>query len=333
MRDVNGLSWVSDAGGETSQAGSAAVPPDAELLDAYSQAVIRVNQQVGPAVVSVQPVEAGSRGGSGSGVILSSDGFVLTNSHVVHGRPQVAIVTSEGDRLRADLVGDDPATDLAVVRVRANDLPHATLGDSARLQVGQLVIAIGNPLGFASTVSTGVVSALGRSLRGVGGRLIEEVIQHTAPLNPGNSGGPLVDSRGRVVAINTAIIAMAQGIGFGVPSATAKRVAGDLIAHGKVSRVRLGIAGASRALTPEATRRLDLLSNQVVEVVDVEANSPADRGGLRPGDLIVSVEGRLVEDVDDLHRILGRWPAKKPVEFEVRRDGRTASVSLVPVAG
>jgi S1-C subfamily serine protease len=188
-----------------------------------------------------------------------------------------------------------------------------------------LVIAIGNPFGFASTVSTGVVSALGRSLRGVGGRMIDEVIQHTAPLNPGNSGGPLVDSRGRVVAINTAIIAMAQGIGFGVPADTARRVAGELIANGRVTRVRFGIAGASRELTPQAARRLDLLNAHVVEVIGVEPNSPASRAQLRVGDL-------MVEDVDDLHRFLGRWPAGQAVELELRRDGVAVSVTVVPTA-
>jgi S1-C subfamily serine protease len=304
-------------------------PSDADLLDAYSQAVIGVNRSVGPAVVSVQPMEAAG-GGSGSGVILTPDGFVLTNSHVVGGRKRVSIVTNEGDRLAGDVVGDDPATDLAVVRVRAGDLPFAPLGDSSKLQVGQLVIAIGNPFGFASTVSTGVISALGRSLRGVGGRLIDEVIQHTAPLNPGNSGGPLVDSRGRIVAVNTAIIAMAQGIGFGVPADTARRVAGELIAHGRVSRVRFGIVGAPRELTPRAARRLDVLGSHVVEVIGVEADSPATRAGLRVGDLIVGIQGRLVEDVDDLHRFLDKWPAAQSVELELRRDGRTLTVDVAP---
>ena len=324
--------WLSDAGdGLHSSPATPAKSQDAELLDAYSQAVIHVNQTVGPAVVSIQPV-GGEQGGSGSGTILTPDGFVLTNSHVVNGRRRVAVVTNEGDTLSAELVGDDPATDLAVVRARASDLPHAALGDSSKLQVGQLVIAIGNPLGFASTVTTGVVSALGRSLRGVGGRLIEEVIQHTAPLNPGNSGGPLVDSRGRVVAVNTAIIAMAQGIGFGVPASTARRVVGELIANGRVTRVRLGIAGATRPLTPEAARRLDLLNSRAVEVTAVEADSPAARAGLRPGDLIAGVQGRLVEDVDDLHRFLSRWPAHQAVELDVRRDGRPITIALTPAA-
>jgi S1-C subfamily serine protease len=311
-----------------------AVPPtpsDADLLDAYSQAVIGVNGSVGPAVVSVQAA-AGQQGGSGSGVIISPDGFVLTNSHVVHGRDRLAVVTSDGDRLPADLAGDDPATDLAVLRVHARDLPHAPLGESSKLQVGQLVIAIGNPLGFASTVSTGVVSALGRSFRGAGGRLIEEVIQHTAPLNPGNSGGPLVDSRGRVVAINTAIIAMAQGIGFGVPADTARWVVGELLTRGKVTRARLGIAGATRVLGRTLVRGLDLVNERAVEVAGIEPGSPAADAGLQLGDLIVAVHGRLVQDVDDLHRFLAKWPAGRSVDFSVVREGRPITVSVTPTA-
>ncbi len=304
---------------------------DSDLLDAYSQAVIRVNQTVGPAVVSVQPL-ADERGGSGSGVIISPDGFILTNSHVVHGRQKVMIVTSDGDRLTADLAGDDPATDLAVLRVHSRDLPYAQLGDSSKLQVGQLVIAIGNPLGFASTVSTGVVSALGRSMRGVGGRLIEEVVQHTAPLNPGNSGGPLVDSRGRVVAINTAIIAMAQGIGFGVPSTTAQWVLGELLSKGKVSRIRLGIAGATREINHKANRQLDLVNERVVEIVGIDQQSPASNAGLQIGDLIVNAQGRLVQDEDDLHRFLTKWPVGRPFELQVFRDGVPLTIIVTPEA-
>ena len=312
-------------------------PSDADLLDAYSQAVIGVNRAVGPAVVSIQT--AGQRpdgrptGGSGSGVIISPDGFVLTNSHVVHGGQKYFVVTSDGDRLPADLAGDDPATDLAVLRVHSRDLPFAPLGESSKLQVGQLVIAIGNPLGFASTVSTGVVSALGRSFRGGGGRLIEEVIQHTAPINPGNSGGPLIDSRGRVVAINTAIIAMAQGIGFAVPADTARWVVGELLSKGKVTRAKLGIAGATRPVGRSLARQLDLVNERVVEIAGIEANSPAADAGLQLGDLVVAVQGRLVQDADDLHRFLARWPAGRPVELDIIRDGRPVNLSVTPVAG
>ena len=296
-----------------------------------------MNKSVGPAVVSVQAMKQSPdgrpQGGSGSGVIISPDGFVLTNSHVVHEADKLSVLTSDGDRLPADLVGDDPATDLAVLRIHARDLPFAPLGDSSKLQVGQLVIAIGNPLGFASTVSTGVVSALGRSFRGVGGRLIEEVIQHTAPINPGNSGGPLIDSRGRVVAINTAIIAMAQGIGFGVPADTARWVVGELLSKGRVNRAKFGIAGATRELGRQFVRGLDIVNERAVEIAGIEPGSPASDAGLQLGDLIVAIHGRLVQDVDDLHRFLAKWPAGLPVEVNVIRDGRPIDISVTPVTG
>src|SRR5439155_787748 len=202
----------------------AEVQRDAELLDAYSQAVIGVVGRVGPAVISVAPHPTDRQSGQGSGFLITPDGFALTNSHVARGRPRLRATTEEGDALDARLIGDDPSTDLALIRLAARDLPHAELGDSDTLQVGQLVIAMGNPFGFRSTVSTGVVSATGRAMRSEEGRLIENIVQHTAPLNPGNSGGPLVDSRGRVVGINTAIIATAQGLGFAIPASTARWV-------------------------------------------------------------------------------------------------------------
>lgn len=217
-------------------------------------------------------------------------------------------VTEEGDRLSAEVVGDDPATDLAVLRIVARDLPYVELGDSDALQVGQLAIAVGNPLGFRSTVSTGVVSAVGRSMRGVEGRLIENVIQHTAPLNPGNSGGPLVDSYGRVMGINTAIIAMAQGLGFAVPANTARWVVGEILTHRQVRRRRLGIAGGLVVLPRTLVRKLDLLADQAVEVMQVESRGAAARSGLRSGDWIVAAAGRVVASVDVLHRLLTRLP-------------------------
>src|SRR5580700_7303674 len=215
-----------------------ATPRDADLLDAHSQAVINVAQSVGPAVIAVA-ARGDQRGGMGSGFLVTPDGYAVTNSHVVHGRHSCTATTEEGDKIAADLVGDDPSTDLALLRLAARDLPYTTFGDSQALQVGQLVIAMGNPFGFRSTVSTGVVSAVGRAMRSEFGRLIENVVQHTAPLNPGNSGGPLVDSRGRVVGINTAVIAMAQGLGFAIPSSTAIWIAGELVSHGKVRRPSL----------------------------------------------------------------------------------------------
>jgi S1-C subfamily serine protease len=303
-------------------------------LDAYSRAVIGVVDRVGPATISLGRSNDWSLAdepqppGSGSGVVISADGHALTNSHVVHGRKRLAAQTAEGDTLDAAVVGDDPATDLALVKLAAKDLPAAALGSSPR--VGQLVIAVGNPFGLHSTVSTGVVSALGRSLRGPGGRLIEDMIQHTAPLNPGNSGGPLVDSRGHVVGINSAVVAWSQGLGFAIPSATARWVAAELLAHGRVRRAYLGIAAGQRAVPRELARELDLLNEGAVQVMGVEPRSPAARAGLKPEDLIVEVAGRIVNSVDDLHRSLARAAAGTPVELTVLRAGRRLHVTVTP---
>ncbi len=242
-------------------------PVDVDLLDAYSQAVIGVVQKVGPAVVSVTGRRGDRDGGMGSGFLITPDGYALTNSHVVHGRDRLGTVTQDGDSLDADLIGDDPATDTALIRVSARDLPYAELGDSETLRVGQLVIAMGNPLGFQSTVSTGVVSALGRAMRGAEGRLIDDIIQHTAPLNPGNSGGPLVDSRGRVVGINTAIIPRAQGLGFAVPGNMARWVITELIGHGRVRRRSLALTATVIPVPRRLARALDLLNDRAVQVI------------------------------------------------------------------
>lgn len=302
---------------------------DADLLDAYSQAVINVVRKVGPAVISVTAGRE-RQGGMGSGFLIAPDGYAVTNSHVVAGRDKLMATTEDGDHLDAVLVGDDPATDLAVVRLAARDLPAAELGDSEALQVGQLVIAMGNPLGFQSTVSTGVVSALGRAMRGREGRLIESVIQHTAPLNPGNSGGPLVDSRGRVVGINTAIVAMAQGLGFAVPGNTARWVLGELIAHGRVRRLSLGI-GVNQAAIPRRTvRELDLLAERAVEIVSLVPGGPAAEAGARSGDLIVALNGRVVTTVDDLHRLLSGRPLDQPLVLSVVRGERQIELAVAP---
>lgn len=301
---------------------------DPDLLDAYSRAVIGVVEGLGPTVLCIEGPRGDSRGGSGSGVLLTPDGYALTNSHVANGRKKLTAVTEEGDRLDAELIGDDPLTDLALVRLAARDLPFAELGDSDSLRVGQLVIAMGNPLGFRSTVSTGVVSATGRAMRGVGGRLIENVIQHTAPLNPGNSGGPLVDSRGRVVGVNTAIIAMAQGLGFSVPSNTAHWVVGELLAHGEVRRRWLGIAGTTVGLPRTLVRELDLLADEAIEVVNVDPTGPAGRAGLAVGDVIVAAAGRVTTTVDDLTRIVSIAPAGAPLELAVIRDDRLRELAI-----
>ncbi|HEX6962752.1 MAG TPA: trypsin-like peptidase domain-containing protein, partial [Lacipirellula sp.] len=261
-----------------------------------------------------------NHGGTGSGVLLTPDGYALTNSHVAAGRKRLTAVTEEGDRLDAELVGDDPHTDLALVRLAARELPFAELGDSDALRVGQLVIAMGNPLGFRSTVSTGVVSATGRAMRGVGGRLIENIVQHTAPLNPGNSGGPLVDTRGRVVGVNTAIIAMAQGLGFAVPSNTVQWVVGELLAHGQVRRRWLGITGTTVGIPRTLARELDLIADEGVQILDLDPRGPAAKAGVQSGDVIVAVAGRVTTTVDDLSRIITLAPPGDHLELTIIRN-------------
>jgi S1-C subfamily serine protease len=327
--------WLA-ASGEGPAEGARDKPPsgqvesaDAELLDAYSRAVIGVVDSIGPAVVAVARRRGQESGGVGSGVLITADGFALTNSHVVGGQERVSVTTHDGDVLEADVIGDDPATDLALVRVAARDLPAASLGESAGLRVGQLVIAMGNPFGFQSTVTTGVVSAQGRSLRSQQGRLIENVVQHTAPLNPGNSGGPLLDSRGRVVGINTAIIAMAQGLGFAVPADTARWVVGEVLAHGRVRRPALGLSLTLRPVGREVARRLDLLVDLAVEVVSVERGGAADRAGVQPGDLIMAINGRIVASLDDMHRLLSR-AGGGPVMLTLVRGSRQLEVAVQP---
>jgi S1-C subfamily serine protease len=327
--------WLPTAGDGAAQPAQPARPEsagaaanDLELLDAYSRAVISVVDGLGPAVICVEGPRGDARGGQGSGVLLTPDGYALTNSHVANGRNKLTAVTEDGDRLDAQLVGDDPHSDLALVRLAARDLPFAELGDSDALRVGQLVIAMGNPLGFRSTVSTGVVSATGRAMRGVGGRLIENVVQHTAPLNPGNSGGPLVDTRGRVVGVNTAIIAMAQGLGFAVPANTARWVVGELLAHGEVRRRWLGIAGTTAALPRALVRELDLVADEAIEVLEVAANSPAASAGLQPGDVIIAAAGRVTTNVDELTRVIGLVPHGEPLALDVLRGERIVELSV-----
>ncbi|MDI6852162.1 MAG: trypsin-like peptidase domain-containing protein [Deltaproteobacteria bacterium] len=305
---------------------------DLELLDAYSRAVISVVDQVGPAVVNITagplvPRPGAEHMGAGSGVIIAPDGYILTNSHVVQKAERLRVTLTEGSTLAATMVGADPATDLAVIRAHGSLLPHAVLGDSAALRVGQLVIAMGNPLGFQSSVSTGVVSALGRSLRTVEGRLIENIIQHTAPLNPGNSGGPLTDSRGRVVGVNTAIIAMAQGIGFAIPANTAQWVVTQLICYGRVRRGFLGISGRQRPLDRRLVRFHNLTGDFAVEVIAVDPKGPAKKAGVRAGDLIVALNGQPVASVDDLHRFLSEGPFDQALSLAVIRGKERLELS------
>ncbi len=308
---------------------------DIEVLDAFSRAVVTVVEAVAPAVVSIS-VRAGSRRGKtartgvGSGVMITPDGYVLTNNHVIAGAESVELRFTDGAIRPATMVGQDPPTDLAVVLVHLSGLAYAALGDSRALRAGQLVIAIGNPLGFESTVSTGVVSSLGRALRSLEGRLIENIIQHTAPLNPGNSGGPLVNSRGQVIGINTAIIEAAQGIGFAIPSDTANWVVSQLLAHGHVRRGYLGIGAGTRPLDRRLARFHELTQNHAVEVVSVDPNGPAERAGIQVGDLLVRIGDQEIVSVDDLHRFLAEWPVGRPVTVTIIRRSEKKQVEVVP---
>ena len=301
---------------------------DADLLDAYSQAVVHVVEKVSPTVISLTGQTHRSPSGAGSGFVITPDGYAITNSHVVNDQSKLIAETFDGDHVDTELIGNDPATDLALLRLSATDLPFAEVGDSDTLRVGQLVIAIGSPLGLHSTVSTGVVSAVGRSMRGQDGRLIENVVQHAAPINPGNSGGPLVDSRARVVGINTAIIAMAQGLGFAVPSSTAKWVVSEMLAHGRVRRRQMGISATTVQLPRRLIRDLDLLAEQAIEVIEVMPGSVAERSDIREGDLLVSLNGRILTSVDDVHRLLTTLPMDKDLLLSIVRDERLVEVRV-----
>lgn len=300
-----------------------------ETLDSFSRAVVAVVEKVGPAVVNIG-VSGRSRGrgwpleaeGNGSGFVIAPDGYILTNNHVVEGAQRMLVsLTSESATLPARLVGNDPETDLAVVHIDADGLPAVELGDSSSLRVGQLVVAIGNPYGFQASVTTGVVSSLGRSLRTQAGWLLENVIQTDAALNPGNSGGPLADTLAKVVGINTAIVQFAQGICFAIPINTARWVAGLLIKEGRVRRAYLGIAGTVRRI-PAVLARSHGLASTGVQVLEVQPGSPAWEAAIRPGDIIVTFEGKAVTNVDDLHRELGPEAVGKTVEFGILRDDR-----------
>jgi S1-C subfamily serine protease len=312
---------------------SAACGPEAaEPLDAYSAAVVGAVERVGPAVVSVYvggaAEAAQARGGAGSGVVVTPDGYLLTNEHVVQRVTEARVTFVDGRSVPAVVAGRDPATDLAVLRAQAAALPYAQLAGGQRLRAGQLVVAVGNPFGFESTVSAGVVSALGRSLRSRQGRLIEGVVQHTAALNPGNSGGPLVDAAGRVAGINTAIIAMAQGIGFAIPAATAQWVLTEILTQGRVRRAWLGVAARDRPLDLRLVRALGLRAPRAVEILSREPRGPAADSDLRPGDLIVGVGAEPVDGIDALHRLLGRVPPGSALQLAIVRRTRLITVPL-----
>jgi len=293
-----------------------------ELLDAYSQAVIGVVDAVGPAVVGVTKV--------GTGMIITPDGYALTNSHVASAVKDYELTLRDGSSIKASLVGQDPHTDLALLRAVGTGLPYATLGDSAQLRVGQLVVAIGHPFGFQSTVTTGVVSAVGRTMRAQSGRTIENIIQTDAALNPGNSGGPLVDTRGQVVGINTAIIAMAQGICFAVPSNTAQRIVSLLMRDGRVVRAYLGIGGEPWPIHRRVNRFYHLEQESGVRVAHVDPSGPSDKAGLKKEDILISLANYPMKSPDDLQHFLTDWPVGIPAEAQVLRGTELLKRTIIP---
>jgi len=305
-------------------------PSDAALLDAYSRAVVDAAETVGPAVLHLQVEAANGRGGAGSGVVFTPDGYVLTNSHVAGAAKHLLATFPDGRAMGASLVGDDPDTDLAVLRLDGEAPAYARLGDARRLRVGQLVIAIGNPFGFQATVTAGVVSALGRSLRARSGRLIDSVIQTDAALNPGNSGGPLVTSAGEVVGINTAIIAAAQGICFSISANTVEFVAARLIRDGRVRRSYIGLSGQSIALPRRVVRFHDLARESGVRVEATAPNGAARAAGVLSGDIIVGFAGEAVGTVDELHRLLTEERVGKPAALAVLRRTEKKEFTVSP---
>jgi S1-C subfamily serine protease len=313
---------------------------DAQLLDAYSGAVIGALERVSPAVTYIEVTRAaatrprGSRAvqGSGSGFLFTPDGYLLTNSHVVDGAGEILVRLNDDARLRADLVGNDPDSDLAVLRIGSPAaLPFVEFGDSSRLRVGQVAIAIGNPLGYAKTVTTGVVSALGRTLRATSGRLMHDVIQTDAALNPGNSGGPLVDSKGRVIGVNTAMIPQAQSICFATGINTAKWVIGQLFAHGRVRRAYIGVSGATVAVATRVVRHFSLPGNKAVHVSEVVPGSPAARAGVEQGDRMIALDDSNIDGIDGLQRRLDATLIGRECELQLLRRSSLIRVRITPV--
>jgi len=338
VNQPEGNGWGEESPRELSPATGSAAADDL-LLDAYSRAIMGAVERASPSVVNIEVHQAAGRTrsgeprerrGGGSGFVFTPDGLILTNSHVVHDARRIEVTLADGRRMPASAIGDDPASDLAVVRVDEPGLTAAALGDSQQLRVGQLVVAIGNPYGFQSTVTAGVVSALGRSLRSYSGRLIDDVIQTDAALNPGNSGGPLVDSAGRVVGVNTATILPAQGICFAIGINTAKFVASRLLRDGRIRRSYIGVSAQTVPVHRRVVRFYDLAKESGALVLSVEENSPAKRAGLRDGDIIVALEGKPVAGVDDLHRVLTDVRVGVSCSLTVLRRTEKLEVKIVP---
>ena len=321
----------------SSREAATSVENNAKLLDEYSRTVVSAVERVAPAVVNIDIKQQrnSQRGprevdGSGSGFTITPDGFILTNSHVVHGATQITVNLSDGRDYRAQLIGDDPETDLAVIRIDAPQLVHVRLADSESLRVGQIAIAIGNPLGFQASVTAGVISALGRSMYSQSGRLIDNIIQTDAALNPGNSGGPLVNSAGEVIGVNTAMIRPAQGICFAIASNTARLVAGWLIRDGRIRRSYIGVAGQNVPLHRRVIRFYNLPLETGVLVVSVEKNSPARSAGLREGDIIVGFNERPIATIHDLHKMLVSEQIGVPAKLVIIRHTEKLELSILP---
>jgi S1-C subfamily serine protease len=314
---------------DTVQTQTARQSSDSELLDAYSQAVSGVAERTNPSVVHIEIEVDGERKGTGSGFIFAPDGYILTNSHVVEKAKGLKAMLSDGSGFDAQLIGRDPETDLAVIKIDAPKLVAAPLGDSDRLKAGQLVVAIGSPYGFQYTVTAGVVSALGRSMRSSTGHLIDNIIQTDAALNPGNSGGPLLNSRGEVIGVNTAVIMPAQGICFAVPINTAKFVITELLRHGRIKRGRLGVACQNVSISRRIVRHYDLPVEKGILVIGVEPRSPAERM-LAQGDIILAIDGRYISTSDELHNMLGKDSIGRQMMLTILRNGNPRNISITP---
>src|SRR5216110_2292115 len=330
IRRPHVLAAAETAGNKQAPVPSAPAKDDIALLDDYSRTIVSAVDRVTPSVVNIESRANGSRGGSGSGFIIAPDGFILTNSHVVHQASEIMANLPDGREFSAQLIGDDPDTDLAVIRIDAPHLSHVRLADSENLRVGQIVIAIGNPLGFQASVTTGVISALGRSMHAQSGRLIDNIIQTDAALNPGNSGGPLVNSAGEVIGVNTAMIRPAQGICFAIASNTAKLVAGWLIRDGRIRRSYIGVAGQNVPLHRRVIRFYNLPLETGVLVVSVEKDSPAEHAGLREGDVIVAFDERPIDTIHELHKMLVSEQIGVPARLLVIRHTEKLELSILP---